>query len=146
MQVSRPAIVIGVLALAVVGIGAASRLGVRGGGAPSAYPVRSADLMVQDRADGSVAVLQAGDAAPVAVLPPASNGFLRVVLAGIVRERQREGMGSPTLPFRVTRWSDGRLTVADDAAGRLVELNAFGPDNAAAFARLLDLSRPQPVR
>lgn len=33
------------------------------------------------------------------------------MLAGLVRERRRENEGERTLPFIVTRWSDGRLTV-----------------------------------
>lgn len=139
----RPLAVIGALAVVVLAIGAASRLGVHGGGPPAAaQPVQAAELVVQDRDDGGVAVLRAGDRTVVDVLPPGTNGFLRVVLAGLVRERRREDMGAPSLPFRLTRWSDGRLTIDDDATGKLIELNAFGPDNAGAFARLLELSHP----
>ena len=80
----------------------------------------------------------------VATVPPETNGFLRTLLAGLVRERRREDMGGPATPFRITRWADGRLTVDDTATGRLIELEAFGHTNADAFARLLDLSPPVP--
>ena len=139
----RPAAVIGVLAIVVGVIAAASHLAGHGGAPPQALPVRSADLLMQDQEDGSIVVTQAGRDGVLTVVPPATNGFLRVILSGLVRARRREGMGAPTHPFHLTRWSDGRLTVNDDATGKLIELNAFGPDNAGAFARLLDLSRPQ---
>lgn len=142
----RPFLVIAFLAAASLAIGVASRFAAHGGGAPAASPVRTADLVVQDRDDGSVVVLRADGRTVVDVLPPASNGFLRVVLGGLVQERRREGMGAPSIPFRVTRWSDGRLTIDDAATGRLIELDAFGPDNAGAFARLLELSSPPPGR
>lgn len=144
-ETSRPFLVIGFLALAVLAIGLASRFAAHGGGPPAARPVRTADLVVRDRDDGGVVVLRADGRTVVDVLPPASNGFLRVVLGGMVRERRREGMGAPSIPFRVTRWSDGRLTLDDTATGRLVELDAFGPDNAGAFARLLELSSQPPA-
>ncbi len=51
-------------------------------------------------------------------------------------------MGSPAIPFHLTRWSDGRLTIDDTATGQLIELEAFGHTNEDAFARLLDLSPP----
>jgi putative photosynthetic complex assembly protein len=40
-------------------------------------------------------------------------------------------------PFVLSSHADGRLTLADPATGRSVNLEAFGPDNAGAFARLL---------
>ena len=142
----RPFIIIVALAVAVVAIGAAARLSDHGGDPPQAKPVRSADLIMQDHEDGSIAVLRAGDHTTVDTVPPATNGFLRVVLAGLVRERRRESMGAPALPFHLTQWSDGRLTIDDDATHRLIELEAFGPTNAAAFERLLDLSSQRPAR
>lgn len=143
-RVSRPLVVIGTLAAGIAGIAGLSRWVGHGGAPPSAQPVRSADLVMQDREDGAVIVTQAGDPAVLDILPPASNAFLRVLLSGLVRERRREGIGAPSLPFHLTRWSDGRLTLNDDATGKLIELNAFGPDNVRAFSRLLDLSRPPP--
>ncbi len=37
-------------------------------------------------------------------------------------------MGAET-PFRLTRWSDGRLSLDDPATDRHVDLEAFGPTN-----------------
>ncbi len=143
---SRPLIVIALLLGVMVAIGLAARLGAPDGQPPAATAVRTADLLMQDHDDGSITVTQAGTGAVVETVPPATNGFLRVVLAGLVRERRREDMGSPARPFRLTRWSDGRLTIDDTATGRLIELNAFGQSNQAAFATMLDLSPPPATR
>ena len=132
------------LVSAVVFVAVESRSSAPGGATPEATALRSADLVFDDLADGSIAVRAARDRSVIEIVPPATNGFLRVLLAGQVRERRREGMGTPTLPFHLTRWSDGRLTLDDTATRKLIELDAFGPDNAGVFARLLDLSRPPP--
>ncbi len=131
--------VIAVLLAIMVAIALVSR-GRHGGEPPPAVPVRSADLLMQDNPDGSVTVTQAGSGRLVTTLQPATNAFVRVLLTGLVRERRREGEGSHAIPFHLTRWSDGRLTVDDTATGRLIELEAFGHTNEAAFARLLELS------
>ena len=137
-----PFAVIGLPAAAVLCIAIATRLYAPDGQPPASTPVRTADLVLQDQDDGSITVMQADDRQVIDVVPPASGAFLRVMLAGLVRERRREGQGAQSLPFHLTRWSDGRLTIDDIATHKLIELNAFGPSNAGAFARLLDLSRP----
>jgi putative photosynthetic complex assembly protein len=95
---------------------------------------------MQDHDDGSISVFNATDHTLVDVVPPATNGFLRVVLAGLVRERRREGEGSPGIAFHLARWPDGRLTLDDLATHQLIYLDAFGPTNAGAFGHLLDQS------
>jgi len=138
--------VIGMPLAAILCIAIVTRLPAPDATSSAATPLRAANLVMQDRDDGSIAVLQADDLHLVDVVPPASNGFMRVMLAGLVRERRREGIGAPSLPFHLTRWSDGRLTIDDTATHKLIELNAFGPAGVGAFARLLDLSRPPPPR
>ena len=82
------------------------------------------------------AVYAEADGHLVELLPPGSNGFVRGVLRGFARERRRNEVGQAP-PFRLTRCSDGRLSLADATTGRTVELEAFGPTNLAAFAGLL---------
>ena len=136
-----PWLVVGVPLAAIVAIALVMRLnGTPSGAPPGAQPVRSVGLLLQDRPDGSIVVRQTGDRRVIDTVAPATNGFLRVMLAGLVRERRREDEGDRSLPFVVTRWSDGRLTIDDLATHKLIELNAFGPDNAGAFERLLELS------
>ena len=136
-----PWVIIAILAATVGGIAVATRHH-HVGTTPNATPVREADLLMEDHDDGSITVTDAQTHALVDTVPPKTNGFLRVVLAGMVRERRQDDMGSPTIPFHLTRWSDGRLTLTDVATHQLIELEAFGHTNEDAFARLLDRSPP----
>jgi putative photosynthetic complex assembly protein len=70
-------------------------------------------------------------------LEPGTNGFIRATLRGLARLRRIGDLG-PEQPFRVTRWSDGRLTLVDMATGRVVDLPAFGQAQVEAFQSLLD--------
>ena len=96
------------------GIAAYGRLGRHVGTPPDATPVRSADLLMQDHDDGSISVFDARSHALIDTVPPETNGFLRVVLAGLVRERRREEIGSPSIRS-IDAVVRGRLTL-DDAA------------------------------
>lgn len=108
---------------------------------PESVPVASRDLRFQDRLDGAVAVLdaRAGDR-EVHVLAPGTNGFVRGVLRGLVRERKRRDIGAEA-PFRLIRWADGRLSLDDPVTQRRIELGSFGPTNAEAFAQLMSAGR-----
>jgi putative photosynthetic complex assembly protein len=103
---------------------------------PASAVIESYELRFEDRADGAVLVyLSAGDRL-VDTLQPGTNGFVRGVLRGLVRERRADHVG-PTPPFRLTRWADGRLSLDDPTTGRHVDLEVFGPTNAGAFADIL---------
>lgn len=93
-------------------------------------------LVFVDRDDGAIAVLRAGDGSEVATVPPGTNGFLRGVMRGMARNRMLHDVGAAP-PFRLVRWSDGRITLDDPETGRHIELDPFGPTNAGAFAALL---------
>ncbi len=105
--------------------------------APSAV-VESYDLRFEDRPDGAVLIYDTGtpDDQPAVTLEPGTNGFVRGVLRGLVRERRADHIG-PTPPFRLTHWADGRLSLDDPSTGRHVDLEVFGPTNAGAFADIL---------
>ena len=118
----------------------AGRLGAGDPGPPPSDAVAARELRFEDRPDGAIAVLDAAGA-PVAVAEPGTNGFLRGALRGLARERKRRDFG-PEAPFRLTAWADGRLTLDDTATSRRLELGAFGPTNAAVFARLLTARAP----
>lgn len=120
---------------------AAGRMGAADPGPPPAAAVAARELRFEDRPDGAIAVLDAAGGAPVAVAEPGTNGFMRGALRGLVRERKRRDLG-PEAPFRLTAWADGRLTLDDTATSRRLELEAFGPTNAAVFARLLTAPSP----
>jgi putative photosynthetic complex assembly protein len=99
--------------------------------------VVSRELRFADLPDGGVAVYDAQRAAqPIRVLPPGSNGFVRATMRNLVHERRSNGIG-PAAPFRLAASADGRLILEDPATGRRIELEAFGPTNAGAFAVFL---------
>ena len=92
--------------------------------------------MFIDRIDGGIDVIDAKGDRRIDRLAPGEDNFMRATLRGLVRERKSRGIGAET-PFRLTAREDGRLTLDDPATGRLIDLAAFGPTNAGAFARLL---------
>ncbi len=103
---------------------------------PTSAAVDRLALNFEDRPNGAVAVVAADEERVVEVLEPGTNGFLRSVVRGLVRERRARGIG-PEPAFHLTHWADGRLSLDDPATGRTVELGAFGPTNAGVFAQLM---------
>jgi putative photosynthetic complex assembly protein len=104
---------------------------------PEASVVDQRDLRFLDGEDGSVLAVDAATETTIHRFAPGGHGFLRGVLRGLARDRRLEGIGSEPA-FRLTRWSDGRLSIRDLATGRETELDAFGPTNVQNFAQLLD--------
>ncbi len=99
-------------------------------------PVSVRELLFVDRTDGGVDVVAADSNKTIDILPPGQDGFVRIVLRGLARERVRQNQGRH-VPFRLTRWADGRLSVEDPTTSRRVDLGAFGAVNAASFAKLM---------
>jgi putative photosynthetic complex assembly protein len=95
------------------------------------------DLLFSDTENGSVRVTDAATGRVVDVLTPGSSGFVRVVLRGLAHYREVAGIGAD-LPFRLSRYTDGRTLLEDHSTGQSVTLRAFGNDNAQAFAVLFD--------
>ena len=116
-------------------VGVARITGYRPAQPPVSSVVASYDLRFDDRADGAVLIYDTADRL-ADTLPPGTNGFVRGVLRGLVRERRADHIG-PTPPFRLTRWADGRLSLDDPSTGRHVDLEVFGPTNAGAFADIV---------
>jgi putative photosynthetic complex assembly protein len=110
---------------------------------PQGAAAQSRELRFEDRPDGSISVYQAADGRLVNTLAPGTDGFVRIVMRSLARERRLNDQGSD-IPFRLIRWDDGRLSVADPATGRSIELSAFGSANAQSFARLLSSGRSPP--
>ena len=98
--------------------------------------IASRELRFEDEADGTITVRDAVNGDALERLAVGEDGFVRSVMRGLVRERRARGLG-PDTPFRLTTWSSGFVSLEDPATGRTIELTAFGPDNVAAFARLV---------
>jgi putative photosynthetic complex assembly protein len=103
---------------------------------PESALVESRPLRFEYMRDGSIRVTDARTGQVAASVEPGTNGFIRGTLRGLARERKRQGIGIEP-PFMLTRWADGRLSLADPATGRVIALDAFGPTNGEAFAQLL---------
>ena len=99
--------------------------------------VASRDLQFQDSADGSILVVDAEAGEQIDRVEPGTNGFLRATMRGLANERKQRGL-SREVPFRLTYWEDGSLSLDDLATGQRVNLEAFGPTNAGVFAALLN--------
>ncbi len=110
---------------------------------PEAAAVSSLELTFQDRADGGVAVVEVPTGRLVQMVEPGTGGFIRGVLRSLTRGRMLDEVGAD-LPFRLTYWSDGRLTLEDAGTGQRIELESFGPTNMQAFASLLAAGKGAP--
>ncbi len=120
----------------VLGVGAVRLTGIGHVRVDDAPATAVRELRFEDRDDGSIVVLDALSGATVDRVAPGSNGFLRGTMRGLARERKRQGIG-PALPFRLIGRADGRLTLEDPGTGRRVDVESFGPTNAAVFAQLM---------
>ncbi|HLG81936.1 MAG TPA: photosynthetic complex assembly protein PuhC [Bradyrhizobium sp.] len=128
-------------ALILFALGAATTVRLTGvGGAHMTLPaaVESRDLRFEDGEKGSVLVFDADDGRLVDTLAPGSNGFVRVVMRGLARERRLGDIGAQP-PFRLTRYAGGQITLTDTSTGKQIDLGAFGSTNTEAFARLMNL-------
>jgi putative photosynthetic complex assembly protein len=106
--------------------------------APEASPVvASRELAFRDDGDGSVLVYDWRSGEQLADLAPGEGSFVRGVMRSLTRERRSREAGSDA-PFQISRHQDGSLVLEDPATGERIELQAFGPTNAGAFATLLD--------
>lgn len=146
----RP-ILLAAAALAILSIALAAGTRLTAGGkmdVPVAAVDVARDFRFEDAANGSVIVhaRPVGDAAgagerQVAVLAPGEMMFVRSTLRALARGRRIDGKAEEQVPFRVTRFRDGRVTLDDLATQQHLELSAFGPTNSAAFESLLEKAR-----
>ncbi len=100
--------------------------------------VESRELQFEDGKNGAVLVYDASNHQLVDTLAPGTNGFIRVVLRGLARERKLGDIGAQP-PFRLTRFVNGQITLTDTSTNKQIDLDAFGSSNTEAFARLMNL-------
>lgn len=104
--------------------------------APAAAALSSQELRFEDNPDGTVSVYLDQSNQLVDVLETGGSSFVRGVLRAMARERRQHGI-SRDEPFRISQLSANRLLLEDPTTGRQIPLEAFGPDNVAAFQRLM---------
>ena len=123
--------------LTIVGSAWVRYTGIGRADMPTSDATSQRELRFEDRSDGGVSVIDATTGRVSQVLAPGQDGFVRATMRTLARERKRRDIG-PEVPFVLRTHADGRLTLEDPALGRRIDLEAFGPTNAGAFARLLD--------
>ena len=124
---------VGFTMLAVT-IGRTERIGLSGN--PTGQPVASVAIRVLDRPDGTIRIEDAATERLIETIAPGQDNFVRATLRSFGQARLRAGL-TPAEPFRLTRYDDGALSLSDEATGRSMNMGAFGPTNALAFAKLL---------
>lgn len=100
--------------------------------------VESRDLQFEDGMGGTVLVYDASNRQLVDTIAPGTNGFIRVVLRGLARERKLGDIGREP-PFRLTRYANGQMTLTDTSNNKQIDLVAFGSANSLAFTRLMSM-------
>jgi putative photosynthetic complex assembly protein len=98
-------------------------------------PVQIRDIQFDQQPGGRVTVLDARLGEVIAEFGSGEGGFVTGSLRGLNHERNKH-RADMNAPYRLILWEDGRLSLSDTATGQRYYLNAFGIDNARAFAAL----------
>jgi putative photosynthetic complex assembly protein len=110
---------------------------------PDADIVAARDIRFATDPTGAIQISDARTEALLGTYAHETNAFVRSVMHGLQAERRLIG-GKDDPAYRIVRWSDGRVTVADPVSGRFVELGAFGQSQVQTFAQLLPANPPKP--
>ena len=122
-------------AIAVIGTGRATGIGVAG--TPTVETLAQRELALDERTDGSAALLDAHSREALITIVEGEGAFAIEALRNLQRNRLRKGIDEAA-PFVLALKADGRLVLEDPRTPQQVELRAFGETNIQAFAALLD--------
>lgn len=129
--------IIAVLALTVVLIGGARLSGVTPAvSLPAEQPDVTRHLKFEDAAEGTVLVRDAKTGDLIQSFGTGEGAFMRATLRALVNDRRKQGTTEQG-DFRLERHASGQHYLIDEATGRSISLNAFGPDNTAVFAAFM---------
>ena len=122
------------LAAIVAVIGLARAYGVRPDvSLPRQQALAERQLKFEDGAQGSVIVRDAKTDALIHSFASGEGTFVRAALRALVNDRKKKGISTED-DFRLELHAGSQLFLVDEASGRTLSLNAFGPSNSAAFA------------
>ena len=99
-------------------------------------PAEIRDIRIEGAHDTEITIFDANTGAAITTLAPEEGGFVRGSLRALSRMRLMDETPEG-LPYRLIKWENGSVSLSDTATGERLYLNAFGPDNAAAYAKLL---------
>lgn len=103
-------------------------------------PAAIRDVVFSGSLATALSVIDAGSGEVIATFGEGEGGFVRGSMRALKRIRFVSGAGTDfNAPYRIIRWENGAVSLSDTSTGERMVLNAFGPDNAAAFAQLIDL-------
>ena len=103
--------------------------------------VSARSFRIDQQSDGVIAMRDARTGATIGVLQKDGDGFMRGVLHSIALRREKAHLSQET-PLALTATADGRLILSDPPTDSMIDLEAFGSANEAAFAKLL----PHPAK
>lgn len=129
-----------ILLLFTLGSVALVRLTGNGPDQLAAATVSERLLRFEDSTGGGVAVID-GETGKLLTTMTGEQGFLRGALRALARDRLSRKIGSEQ-PFKLIARTDGRLTLFDPVTGQRIDLESFGPTNAAVFVPFLTM-QPQ---
>ncbi|MFN5350843.1 MAG: photosynthetic complex assembly protein PuhC [Polaromonas sp.] len=134
-----------VAGLLVFTLGAVALVRITGNGPDqlAAATITERLLRFEDSAGGGVAVID-GETGQLLTTVTGEQGFFRGALRALARDRTARKIGSEQ-PFKLISRTDGRLTLFDPVSGQRVDLESFGPTNAAVFVPFLTM-QPQANR
>jgi len=104
---------------------------------------RTLTMHIHDDHDGGVLVYDAETGSKLKKFDPGTGGFIRTAMRAMTSARLVRNIG-PDSPFKLVYTAKGQLILFDPETERHLQLRAFGKDNAAIFADLLDLAETQP--
>ena len=100
-------------------------------------PIAIRDFVIQKEAElAKVVDLRSGQV----IAEFKNEGFVFGVIRGMERIRLTREIANDQ-PYRLIKWQNGWVSLSDTVTGERVYLNAFGPDNVAAFERFLQEQR-----
>ncbi|MTH98791.1 photosynthetic complex assembly protein PuhC [Roseibium sp. RKSG952] len=99
-------------------------------------PTAIRDIVITGKVSEPVLVHDARTGDLIRTFAVEDGGFVRGSLRALARLRLVE-QAAADAPYRLIRWENGIISLSDTISGERIYLNAFGPDNAAAFAALL---------
>lgn len=125
------------LAAIVAVIGVARLSGVRPEvSLPQQEALAARQLKFEDGADGKVIVRDAKTDDLIHTFASGEGTFVRAALRALVNDRKKKGIISAD-DFRLELHAGSQLFLVDEASGRTLSLNAFGPSNSGAFSALM---------
>ncbi|WP_428527730.1 photosynthetic complex assembly protein PuhC [Roseibium sp.] len=100
-------------------------------------PVAIRDILITRDAADIVTVTDARSGVVISAFEKDAGGFVRGSLRAFERMRMVAKVPAAA-PYRLIQWETGAVSLSDTALGERIYLEAFGKDNAAAFAALLE--------